>query len=134
MVNFHFCFVFKHIFIGSLPNSSHVFTLVFSCHLYIQLSHNIYIITRNHTNLYKFMIFETKKKVVKKKEERESPMNRIKITPSQLFPHVKCNNIFSFLLFALICTPLLTIFWTMSTYTREVKLFNTCSYVNDMIC
>jgi hypothetical protein len=62
----------KHIFIGSLPNSSHVFTLVISCHLYIQLSHNIYIITRNHTNLYKFMIFETTKKVVKNKKEIES--------------------------------------------------------------
>jgi hypothetical protein len=46
MENFHSCFVLKHIFIGSLPNSIHAFTFVLSCILYIELSHNIYIIAK----------------------------------------------------------------------------------------
>jgi hypothetical protein len=71
MVNFCSYFVLECIFIKSLPNSLHNFTFVLSCLLYMQLSHNIYIFAKNHTNLYKFMIFETKKNDGRNKNEIE---------------------------------------------------------------
>jgi hypothetical protein len=41
---------------------------------------------------------------------------------------------FPFSSFVLALIPLLTLFWTMSTYPHEASWDEICSYVNDMTC
>lgn len=82
MVNFYSCFLFGTHFHWIITKLLHAFTFVLSYFLHIQFSHNIFLIARNHINLYKFMSFGTKKWWGKVKKEIELIMNSIIITPS----------------------------------------------------
>jgi hypothetical protein len=57
-----FFFFFGMHFQWIITKLLHAFTFFLSYVLHIQLSHNIFLIARNHINLYKFMSFGTEKK------------------------------------------------------------------------
>jgi hypothetical protein len=68
----------------------HAFTFAPSYPLCIYFPHTIYLITKNHINLYHLLFMKQKKEV----KRRLNTMPNIKMTLSWLFPHSKCKNIF----------------------------------------